>query len=153
MAVSDNICKYLSKNLFLLTELRYYVESEAHKNKNKIPSAPAPTYKLCIYCLEWLNSLYRRAAKLILPDQHLSTPPYLKDFLQRAPYSMGQITWFYHFLVSTYLTRVLLFLVAQPGTRSYTKLKTFSSLYSLKIYVPESLHSTLSSVCMHVVLM
>ena len=80
-------------------------------------------YKLCIYCLEWLNSLYRRAAKLILPDQHLSTPPYLKDFLQRAPYGMGQITLFYHFLVLTCLTRVLPFLVAQPGTRSYTQIE------------------------------
>ena len=47
----DNMCKHVSKNLFLLSQLRHYVDSDARKIF--FPNPPALAYKLRLYCLEW----------------------------------------------------------------------------------------------------
>ena len=74
----SNVCKIVSKNLFLLSQLRYYVNVKARK---LFYSAHILSYINCASTL-WdgcsevhlkkLNYLHRRAAKLILSD--LSIP-------------------------------------------------------------------------------
>ena len=78
---------HLSKNLFLLSHLRHYVDSDARNktkqksNNNKkskhlfshINYASAVWSGASEVHLKKLYSLHRRAAKVILPDQSLST--------------------------------------------------------------------------------
>ena len=75
----DNICKHLSKNLFLLSQLRHYVDSDTRKIVFQAHLLSPINYASTVWGgaseiqLKKLNSLHRRAAKLILPDQSLST--------------------------------------------------------------------------------
>ena len=76
----DNICKHLSKNLFLLSQLRHYVDSDARRKiffqahlLSHINYASTVWSGVREVHLKKLNSLHTRAAKLILPDQSLST--------------------------------------------------------------------------------
>ena len=123
----DNVCKHVSKNLFLPSQLRHYVDSDARKIFFQAHLLSHINYASTVWSgasevhLKKLNSFHRRAAKLILPDQSLSTkeklkklnilpldkqlkfnrcvtmfkihtgkaPPYLSDFLHRAPARYG----------------------------------------------------------------
>ena len=122
----DNICKHLSKNVFLLSQVRHYVDSDARKIFFHAHLLSHINYASTVWSgasevhLKKLNFLHSRAAKLILPDQSLSTmekiklnilpidkqfnfnwciimfkihtckvPPYVSDFLHRAPARYG----------------------------------------------------------------
>ena len=73
----DNICKHLSKNLFLFSQLRHSIDSGAHKIILQAHLLSHINYASTVWSgasevhLKKLNSLHRRAAKLILPDQSL----------------------------------------------------------------------------------
>ena len=75
----DNMCKHLFKNLFLLSQLRHYVDSDARKIFFQAHLLSHINYASTVWSgasevhLKRLNSLHRRVAKLILPDQSLST--------------------------------------------------------------------------------
>ena len=75
----DNICKHLSKNLFLLSQLRHYVDSDVREIFFQAHLLSHINYASTVWNgasevhLKKLNSLHRRAAKLILPGQSLST--------------------------------------------------------------------------------
>ena len=75
----DNICKHVSKNLFLLSQLRHYVDSDARNIFFQAHLYLHINYASTVWNgvseghLKKLNSIHRRAAKLILPDQSLST--------------------------------------------------------------------------------
>ena len=111
----------------MLSQLRHYVDSDARKIFFQSYLLSHINYASTVWSgasevhLKKLNSLHRRAAKLILPDQSLSptvkinklnmfplhkqlkfnrcvtmfkihtgkTPPYLSDFLHRAPARYG----------------------------------------------------------------
>ena len=80
----DNVCKHVSKNLFLLSQLRHYVDSDARKIFFQAHLLSHINYASTVWSgasevhLKKLNSLHRRAVKLILPDQSLSTTEKLK---------------------------------------------------------------------------
>ena len=75
----DNICKHVSKNLFLPSQLRHYVDSDARKIFFQAQLLSHINYASTVWSgasevhVKKLNSLHRRAAKLILLDQSLST--------------------------------------------------------------------------------
>ena len=74
----SNVCKTVSKNLFLLSQLRYYVNVKARKLFYSAHILSDINYASTLWdgCsevhLKKLNSLHRRAAKHILSD--LSIP-------------------------------------------------------------------------------
>ena len=74
-----NICKHLYKNLFLLSQLRHYVDSDARKTFFQAHLLSHISYASTVWGgasevhLKKLNCLHRRAAKLILSDQSMST--------------------------------------------------------------------------------
>ena len=76
---TNNVCKKLSQNLFLLSKLKHYVNTETRKlffNAYIKPHVDyaSPVWDMCPQThMQHVNSLYRRSAKLILPDPSLST--------------------------------------------------------------------------------
>ena len=76
---TEKVCKKLSQNLFLLSKLKHYVGIVARKLffkahiKSHIDYASTVWDKCSENHFKRVNSLYRRAAKLILPDPTLST--------------------------------------------------------------------------------
>jgi hypothetical protein len=80
----EKLCKRLAKNLFLLGQLRHYVDSASLKIFFQAHLLSHVNYVSTVWSsasevhLKKLNSLYRRAAKLILPDQSLSTAEKMK---------------------------------------------------------------------------
>ena len=79
MSHIDNICKHLSKDLFLLSQLRHYVDGDARKKTLQAHLLSPINYASTVWSgasevhLQKLNSLHRRAAKLIIPDQSFWT--------------------------------------------------------------------------------
>ena len=75
----DNVCKHVSKKKILLSQLRHYVDSDARKIFFQAHLLSHINYASTVWSgasevhLKKLNSLHRRAAKLILSDQSLST--------------------------------------------------------------------------------
>ena len=75
----DNVCKRVSKKKILLSQLRHYVDSDARKIFFQAHLLSHINYASTVWSgasevhLKKLNSLHRRAAKLILSDQSLST--------------------------------------------------------------------------------
>ena len=75
----DSICKKLSCNLYLLNRLKLYVDSDARKIFFNAHCLSHINYASTIWSstaqdhLKRLNSLYKRATKIILPDPFLST--------------------------------------------------------------------------------
>ena len=126
--------------------------------------------------LKKLNSLHKRAAKLILPDQSLSTteklnklniipldkqlkfnrcvimfkihtgkaPPYLSDFLHRAPARYGSNNYVLPRPHIDQFKTSFAFSGSSTWNIHPSKLKTFSSLCNFKINLRKFLHSTLS---------
>ena len=80
----SNVCKILSKKLFLLSQLRYYVNVRARKLFHSAHILSHVNYASTLWdgCsevhLKILNSLHRRAAKLILSDPSIPTDDKLK---------------------------------------------------------------------------
>ena len=81
----DNICKQVARNLFLLGQLRKYVDIDcrklffnAHLMKHINYASTAWSNASEVH-FKKLNSLHRRAEKLILPDHSLSTTAKLKN--------------------------------------------------------------------------
>ena len=80
----SNVCKIVSKKLFLLSQLRYYVNVKARKlfYSAHILSYINYAFTLLDGCsevhLKKLNSLHRRAAKPILSDPSIPTDDKLK---------------------------------------------------------------------------
>ncbi|WP_295438308.1 hypothetical protein, partial [Thiolapillus sp.] len=80
----SNVCKIVSKKLFLLSQLRYYVNVKARKLFYSAHILSHINYASTLWdgCsevhLKKLNSLHRRAAKLILSDPSIPTDDKLK---------------------------------------------------------------------------
>lgn len=79
-----NICKSVSKNLFLLSKLRYYIDVDTRKLFFNAHIRPHIDYISLIWdqtsdnSLKKLNSLYRRSAKLIHDRTPISTDEKLR---------------------------------------------------------------------------
>ena len=75
----SNICKTVSKSIFLISQLKRYVSSQTLKIFYSSHILPHISFSSTVWdgCgeihLNKLNSLHRRAAKLLLPDKNLST--------------------------------------------------------------------------------
>ena len=80
-----NICKQVARNLFLLGQLRKYVDIDCRKFFFGAHLMAHINYAFTVWSnvnevhLKTLNSLHRRAAKLILPHHSLSTTAKLKN--------------------------------------------------------------------------
>ena len=76
---ANNLCKTLSQNLFMLSKLKHLVDFEARKLFYDAHIRSHLSYASTVWdgCsdvhLKRLNSLHRRAAKIILPDPSLTT--------------------------------------------------------------------------------
>ena len=75
----DNVCKSVSRNLFLLSKLKPFVDDRSRLMFYNAHIRSHIDYASTVWDgsdddnLKRLNSLHRRAAKLILPDPNLST--------------------------------------------------------------------------------
>ena len=80
----DSVCKQLPRNLFLLGQLKHYVSTDCRKMFLKVHLLAHVNYASTVWSnasevhLKVLNPLYRRAAKLMLPDLSLSTRSKIK---------------------------------------------------------------------------
>lgn len=118
-AHTHNLCNKLSQNLFLLSKLKHFVDQDTRKLFFNAHIKPYIDYSSTIWdmCpqthMQHVNSLYRRAAKLILPDPSLSTdgkmkklkiPPLDKQFEYNKGIFMYKII---NFLAPSYLYKFL----------------------------------------------
>ena len=75
----SNICKTVSKNIFLMSQLQHYVSSQTLKIFYSSHILPRISFSSTVWdgCgethLNRLNSLHSRAAKLLLPEKNSST--------------------------------------------------------------------------------
>ena len=80
----SNICKTVSKNIFLMSQLKRYVSPQTLKMFYSSHILTHVSFSSTVWdgCgethLNKLNSLHRRAAKLLLPDKNLSTDEKMK---------------------------------------------------------------------------
>ena len=87
----DNVCKKVSRNLFLLFKLKHYVDSNARKLFFDAHVMSHINYASVIWrgasenCTKKLNSLHRRAIKLV------SCPLYLINKLQKVQNSAARL--------------------------------------------------------------
>ena len=78
-AHTENLCKKLSKNLFLLSKLKHFVDLDTRKLFFNAHIKPHVDYASTVWdqCsqnhFQKVDSLYRRSCKLILPDPTLTT--------------------------------------------------------------------------------
>ena len=83
----SNICKTVSKNIFLMSQLKRYVSSQTLKIFYSSHILPHISFCSTVWdgCGEThlikLNSLHRRAAKLLLPDKNSSTDEKMKALI------------------------------------------------------------------------
>ena len=81
----NNVCKTVSRRVFLLSKLRYIVDIDTRKLFFNAYIKPHIDYASVVWdgCSDVLkkrlNSLHRRAVKLILPDTTLTTDQKLKE--------------------------------------------------------------------------
>ena len=81
----NNVCKTVSRRVFLLSKLRYIVDIDTRKLFFNAHIKPHIDYASVVWdgCSDVfkrrLNSLHRRAVKLILPDTTLTTDQILKE--------------------------------------------------------------------------
>ena len=75
----NNVCKTVSRNLFLLSQLKHYVESDARKLFFDAHVLSHINYSSVIWrgaseiCMKKLNSLHRRAIKLVSSEKDSTT--------------------------------------------------------------------------------
>jgi hypothetical protein len=80
----NNVCKLVSKNLYLLSKLKYYADADICKSFFYAHCLSHINYASNVWCnasenlLKKLNSLHRRAAKIIAPLPFLSTDDKLR---------------------------------------------------------------------------
>jgi hypothetical protein len=80
----NNVCKTVSRNIYLLKKLSYYVDSDIQKLFFYAHCLSHINYASNIWCnagdihIKKLNSLHRRAAKIIAPFPFLTTDDKLK---------------------------------------------------------------------------
>ena len=88
-------CKTVSKNLYLLSQLRHFVGTPKRKLSYHAHVSPHLTYASTVWdgcrdiLFNKLNSLHRRAAKLMISDSSLSTDTKLR-YLGILPLKYGQ---------------------------------------------------------------
>jgi hypothetical protein len=81
----NNICKTVSRNLYLLGKLSYYVDADICESFFYAHCMSQINYASNVWCharenlLKRLNSLHRRAAKFLAPSPYLSTDDKLKS--------------------------------------------------------------------------
>jgi hypothetical protein len=81
----NNVCKTVSRNLYLLGKLSYYVDVDICKSFFYAHCLSHINYASNVWChtsenlLKRLNSLHRRAAKFLAPSPFLSTDDKLKS--------------------------------------------------------------------------
>ena len=81
----NNVCKTVSKRVFLLSKLRYIVDIDTRKLFCNAHIKPHIDYASVVWdgCSDVLkkrlNSLHRRSVKLILPELYLTTDQKLKE--------------------------------------------------------------------------
>ena len=84
MSHVSNICKTVSRNIFLMTQPKRYVISQTHKIFSSSHILPHISFSSTVWdgCGEAhlikLNSLHRRTAKLLLSDKNSSTDEKMK---------------------------------------------------------------------------
>ena len=82
---TNNVCKTLSRRVFLLSKLRYIVDIDTRKLFLNAKIKPNIYYASVVWdgcndvLKKRLNSLHRRAVKLIFPDTTLTTDQKLKE--------------------------------------------------------------------------
>ena len=76
---TNNVCKTVSRRVFLLSKLRYIVDIDTRKLFFNAHTKPYTDYASVVWdgCTDVfrkrLNSLHRRAVKIIFPDTTLTT--------------------------------------------------------------------------------
>jgi hypothetical protein len=142
----NHVSKSLSKNLFLLKQLRNYVNSEATKTFFYAHCLSHINYASTVWCgasanqLKHLNSLHRRAAKIIVPDPTLTTDqkmhalgflPLQKQFSYNAALHMYKV---HAELAPNYLRDVLKHSTDRYGSQKYilplTRVDIFKTSFS-----------------------
>ena len=84
----SNICKTVSKNMFLMSQLKRYVSSQTLKIFYSSHILPHMSFSstVCNGCgetqLNKLNSLHRRAAKLLFADKNSSSDEKMKNLAE-----------------------------------------------------------------------
>ena len=82
---TNNVCKTVSRRVFLLSKLRYIVDIDTRKLFSNAHIKPHIDYASVVWhgcsdvLKQRLNSLHRRAVKLIFPDTTLTTDQKLKE--------------------------------------------------------------------------
>jgi hypothetical protein len=80
----NNVCKSVAKNIYLLGKLKHYLITDALKSFFYAHCLSHINYASNVWChagevhLKKLNSLHRRAAKIIVPNPYLSTEEKLR---------------------------------------------------------------------------
>ena len=106
----DLLSKKLARNIFLLNRLKFYIDSDARKVFFNAHCLSHINYASTVWScaaqnhLVKLNSLYKRAIKIILPDKNLSTPE-KQQVLDILPLNK-QLE--FHKLISVFKTRISL---------------------------------------------
>ena len=81
----NNVCRSVSKNLYLLSKLKYYIDASAQKMFFHAHCLSHINYASNVWSgagevhLKKLNSLHRRAGKIISPNPYLSTSDKLRS--------------------------------------------------------------------------
>ena len=91
----NNVCKTVSRQVFLLSKLRYIVDIDTRKLFFNAHFKPHIDYASVMWdgCSDVLkkilNSLHRRAVKLILPDKTPTTDQKLRSLQKQLEYNKG----------------------------------------------------------------
>ncbi|WP_419598339.1 reverse transcriptase domain-containing protein [Thiolapillus sp.] len=137
----DNVCKQLARNLFLLGQLKPYVSTDCRKMFFKAHILAHINYASTVWSsasevhIKKLNSLHRRAAKLMLPDRSLSTSAKLKaleilPLREQFVYNTAVLMFKVHMgLAPQYVCDLLNRAPARYGSNKYVLPRTRVDLY------------------------
>jgi hypothetical protein len=156
----NNICRKLSKNLYLLSRLKPFVEAEGLKMFFVAHCQSFINYASTVWCgasenlLKKLNSLHRRGAKLIVTNPYLSTSEKLKaasilPLQEQFDYNIAVLMYkALHGLAPPYLNAFITEAPERYGSNKYLLPRTRVDLYktSFAFAGPSSWNSLPSNV-------
>ena len=137
----DSVCKKFARNLFLLGQLKHCVSIDCLKMFFNAHLLAHINYAFTLWSnasevhLKTLNSLYRRAVKLILPEQSLSTTAKLRklDILplqKQFMYNTAVLMFKVHMgLTPRYVSDLLNRASVRYGSNNYVLPRTRTDLY------------------------
>jgi hypothetical protein len=153
-----NICKKLSKNLYLLSKLKAFVDAEGLKMFFVAHCLSFINYASTVWCgasenqTKKLNSLHRRGAKLIITNPYLSTSDKLKaanilPLQQQFNFNIAMLMYkTLHGLAPPYLRAFLTKAPQRYGSDKYLLPKTRIDLYKASFsFVGPSMWNSLPS--------